>query len=182
MYQDPDQRPFTSPFVADRPPPDTGSPDMKAAPSPPTSPASHGTSLLSNAPQTPQPIVSQAATQAPLSAVPGSSTAPGSLSLSSDAGGALPASAAPTTAAPGAAATESESALSVQTGDVEKQKKGHRRGRSLTGLIPTLKTKPKRSQSQLFEVVCHTWPPSPLPLPLPLCLRIGSAAFSEPME
>ena len=35
---------------------------------------------------------------------------------------------------------------------VEKAKKGHRRGRSFTGLIPTLKTKPKRSVSELLPV------------------------------
>ena len=32
------------------------------------------------------------------------------------------------------------------------KKKGHRRGRSLTGFIPTLKTKPKRSVSELLPV------------------------------
>lgn len=67
--------------------------------------------------------------------------------------GALPAAAAPAGAATRQAPGDSESALSVQAGDGEKQKKGHRRGRSLTGLIPTLKTKPKRSQSQHFEVI-----------------------------
>ena len=41
---------------------------------------------------------------------------------------------------------------SAQVAEGEKPKKGHRRGRSLTGLIPTLKTKPKRSQSQVMEV------------------------------
>ncbi|DBA82653.1 TPA: hypothetical protein ACH3X1_006898 [Trebouxia sp. C0004] len=40
---------------------------------------------------------------------------------------------------------------SAQAAEGEKPKKGHRRGRSLTGLIPTLKTKPKRSQSQVLE-------------------------------
>lgn len=40
---------------------------------------------------------------------------------------------------------------SAQVAEGEKPKKGHRRGRSLTGLIPTLKTKPKRSQSQVLE-------------------------------
>ncbi|KAL0037419.1 hypothetical protein WJX79_007016 [Trebouxia sp. C0005] len=40
---------------------------------------------------------------------------------------------------------------SAQVAEGEKPKKGHRRGRSLTGLIPTLKTKPKRSQSQVME-------------------------------
>ena len=43
---------------------------------------------------------------------------------------------------------------SAQVAEGEKPKKGHRRGRSLTGLIPTLKTKPKRSQSQVLEVCC----------------------------
>ncbi len=43
---------------------------------------------------------------------------------------------------------------SAQVAEGEKPKKGHRRGRSLTGLIPTLKTKPKRSQSQVMEVRC----------------------------
>ncbi len=43
---------------------------------------------------------------------------------------------------------------SAQVAEGEKPKKGHRRGRSLTGLIPTLKIKPKRSQSQVLEVCC----------------------------
>ena len=43
---------------------------------------------------------------------------------------------------------------SAQVAEGEKPKKGHRRGRSLTGFIPTLKTKPKRSQSQVLEVCC----------------------------
>lgn len=42
----------------------------------------------------------------------------------------------------------------VPAGQDEKAKKGHRRGRSFTGLIPTLKTKPKRSASELLPV-CH---------------------------
>lgn len=144
MYLEPDQPPFTSPFLPHRPPPDTGSPE-KAPPSSPISPASQGTSLLSNAPQFPQPSAAPAPPQAPVSAAPGSGTALGSPCLSTDAGGGPP--------GPGPAPSDSEDALSAQTGDVDKQKKGHRRGRSLTGLIPTLKTKPKRSQSQLFEVV-----------------------------
>ena len=55
--------------------------------------------------------------------------------------------------------SETDPALPAQPADGEKQKKGHRRGRSLTGLIPTLKTKPKRSQSQHLEV-CHPSTPS----------------------
>ena len=166
MYQEPDQPPFTSPFLAHRPPPHISSPEMKAPPSPPTSPTSQGTSLLSNTPQPLQPSATPAPNQAPVSPVPGSNPAPGSPGMSTDAGGVIPGS-----AAPGAAASDSESALTAQTGDAEKQKKGHRRGRSLTGLIPTLKTKPKRSQSQLFEV-CHTWPPSPPPPLLCCCPRL----------
>ena len=73
-------------------------------------------------------------------------------------------SAAPTTAAapsaistgtavvlPVASVNEVDSPVAVAAVDGEK-KKGHRRGRSLTGLIPTLKTKPKRSVSELLPV------------------------------
>ncbi len=52
----------------------------------------------------------------------------------------------------GTSSTPVENATTSQAADGEKPKKGHRRGRSLTGLIPTLKTKPKRSQSQVLEV------------------------------
>lgn len=89
--------------------------------------------------------------------------------------GTLPASAAPSSAASGQASVDLESALLVQTGDGEKQKKGHRRGRSLTGLIPTLKTKPKRSQSQLLEVICYTCTPNPC------SLLLSPAAHSCPL-
>lgn len=176
MYLEPDQPPSTFPFLPHRPPPDTGSPE-KASPSLPISPASQGTSLLSNTPQSPQPSAALAPPQAPVSAVPGSSTAPGSPRLSTDAGGGPPGA-----AAPGAAPSDSESALSVQTGDGDKQKKGHRRGRSLTGLIPTLKTKPKRCQSQLFEVICHTPPLSPPPLApsVPVLRKLSSIAITPP--
>lgn len=63
---------------------------------------------------------------------------------------AQPASAS--TVAVGIAST-SDTAFTSPTAaaDGEKPKKGHRRGRSLTGLIPTLNIKPKRSQSQFLE-------------------------------
>ena len=47
--------------------------------------------------------------------------------------------------------TSVAAAVNSSATEGEKTKKGHSRGRSLTGLI-TLKTKPKRSQSQLLEV------------------------------
>ena len=46
---------------------------------------------------------------------------------------------------------EADSPNALPAVDGEK-KKGHRRGRSLTGFIPTLKTKPKRSVSELLPV------------------------------
>lgn len=80
---------------------------------------------------------------------------------------AQPASAS--TVAVGIAST-SDTAFTSPTAaaDGEKPKKGHRRGRSLTGLIPTLNIKPKRSQSQFLEVrflvahgcIVRHWKPS----------------------
>ena len=67
------------------------------------------------------------------------------------------------TVAVGVASTSDTAVTSPTTAaDGEKPKKGHRRGRSLTGLIPTLNIKPKRSQSQFLEVrflvaQLHTW-------------------------
>ena len=167
--QEPDQRPFTSPFLAHHPPADS-----------PRSSGSQGYSLLSNMPQQPQAGPSHSPSKAPVSAGPDSSSTAGRSSMPSDAlVDTQPASAAPSVAASGQALIDSESALSVQTGDGEKQKKGHGRGRSLTGLIPTLKTKPKRSQSQLLEVSCHTSWPSPPPAPLPTLL-LSAKKVAEP--
>jgi hypothetical protein len=52
-----------------------------------------------------------------------------------------------TTAQPAAAAA-------AGTTEAAAEKKGHRRGRSLSGLIPSLKSKPKRSASVLEPVGC----------------------------
>lgn len=150
-----DQRPTISPFLAHHPPADS-----------PRTSGSQGFSPLSNAPQQPQSGSSHSLSKAPVSDGLEPNGAGGSSSIPIDpAVGNLPASAAASGAASGQAPADSESALSVQTGDAEKQKKGHRRGRSLTGLIPTLKTKPKRSQSQLLEVIFHTCNPN-LPGPI----------------
>ena len=132
------QDPFTSSLLVHHPPGDS-----------PRSSGSQGTSLLPNSPQPFSPSLSPA--KAPVSAGADSSSTAGP--PSDAAVGTLPASAASAGAAPRQAPVDPESALSVQAGDGEKQKKGHRRGRSLTGLIPTLKTKPKHSQSQHLEVI-----------------------------
>lgn len=156
--QEPEQRPFTSPFLAHHPPADS-----------PRSSGSQGNPLLSNMPQQLQSGLSHSPPEAPVSVGPESSSTAGPSSMPFEtAVDTLPASAAPSGAASGQASGGSETALLVQTGDGEKPKKGHRRGRSLTGLIPTLKTKPKRSQSQLLEVIwctCTPHPCSPLLFP-----------------
>ena len=94
------------------------------------------------------------------------------------------------TSALGATATsvDSASAGSAQAvaADGEKPKKGHRRGRSLTGLIPTLKTKPKRSQSQLSEVpmlCCAALRCAVLCCPALCCAALGQLTLSgfEPL-
>lgn len=77
------------------------------------------------------------------SAAPTTAAAPSAISLGTTAGTAV----VPPVASP----NEVDSPVAVSAVDGEK-KKGHRRGRSLTGLIPTLKTKPKRSVSELLPV------------------------------
>ena len=166
--QQPDQRPFISPFLAHHQPADS-----------PRSSGSQGYSLLSNTPQQPQSGPSHSLSKAPVSAGLESSSAAGPSSMPSDAVvDTQPASAALSGATSGQGPIDSESALSAQAGDSEKQKKGHRRGRSLTGLIPTLKTKPKQSQSQLLEVTCHTLWPTPSPCPPPPYCRLHACVRS----
>ena len=148
-HQELSQPPFTSAFMADyesmdgsladnRAVPDSSSPisspfsDTAHPGSPPLQP---GLSHLSSSPS------AQART------LPGVSSAGGASSLPASAAAAVHAN-----GTSGKVPSEAENALPAQPAEAEKQKKGHRRGRSLTGLIPTLKTKPKRSQSQHLEV------------------------------
>ena len=146
-YQDSNQRPFTSPFLADYQSVDGSLADNRAVPDS-SSPITHSTPAPPYPLQQTAPLLSVPPPPTPRPETPSAAGIGASASVST-----ATAPAVAETGAQGQLPSEAENSAPALTADGERQTKGHRRGRSLTGLIPTLKTKPKRSQSQALEVI-----------------------------